>query len=231
MTKLKLNLMIMLMLYLFTGSMRAEKNVTVYKGTDTQGMIPVAGGMFNYYNKSQYVIPAAQLTDMVGSNIYALAYHLTTDNDNEMMEGSVNVYIKEVGYTTISSFEPVVDQDLYYQGQLTLSKVGNERMILMALKTPYFYKGGNLLIDFENPEKGEKISKKFYGKKVEGASIAVFDADKSKLESRTPNQYDFIPTTTFMYYPCPVITGVNTTPTSATVNWTGENNNYRLRYS
>ena len=103
MTKLKLNLMIMLMLYLFAGSMRAEKNLTVYEGTDTQGMIPVAGGMFNYYNKSQYVIPAAQLTDMVGSNIYALAYHLTTDNDNEMMEGSVNVYIKEVGYTTISS--------------------------------------------------------------------------------------------------------------------------------
>ena len=231
MTKLKLNLMIMLMLYLFAGSMRAEKNLTVYEGTDTQGMIPVAGGMFNYYNKSQYVIPAAQLTDMVGSNIYALAYHLTTDNDNEMMEGSVNVYIKEVGYTTISSFEPVVDQDLYYQGQLTLSKVGNERMILMALKTPYFYKGGNLLIDFENPEKGEQKSKKFYGKKVKGTSIAVFDADKSKLESRTPNQYDFIPATTFMYYPCPVITGVNTTPTSATINWTGENNSYRLRYS
>lgn len=231
MTKLKLNLMIMLMLYLFAGSMRAEKNLTVYEGTDTQGMIPVAGGMFNYYNKSQYVIPAAQLTDMVGSNIYALAYHLTTDNDNEMMEGSVNVYIKEVGYTTISSFEPVVDQDLYYQGQLTLSKVGNERMILMALKTPYFYKGGNLLIDFENPEKGKTKSKKFYGKKVEGASIAVFDADKSKLESKTPNQYNFIPATTFMYYPCPVITGVNTTPTSATINWTGENNSYRLRYS
>ena len=219
------------MLYLFAGSMRAEKNLTVYEGTDTQGMIPVAGGTFNYYNKSQYVIPAAQLTDMVGSNIYALAYHLTTDNDNEMMEGSVNVYIKEVGYTTISSFEPVVDQDLYYQGQLTLSKVGNERMILMALKTPYFYKGGNLLIDFENPEKGEQKSKKFYGKKVKGTSIAVFDADKSKLESKTPNQYDFIPTTTFMYYPCPVITGVNTTPTSATVTWTGENNSYQLRYS
>ena len=231
MTKLKLNLMIMLMLYLFAGSMRAEKNLTVYEGTDTQGMIPVAGGTFNYYNKSQYVIPAAQLTDMVGSNIYALAYHLTTDNDNEMMEGSVNVYIKEVGYTTISSFEPVVDQDLYYQGQLTLSKVGNERMILMALKTPYFYKGGNLLIDFEIPEKGEQKSKKFYGKKVKGTSIAVFDADKSKLESKTPNQYDFIPTTTFMYYPCPVITGVNTTPTSATVTWTGENNSYQLRYS
>ena len=66
MTKLKLNLMIMLMLYLFAGSMRAEKNLTVYEGTDTQGMIPVAGGTFNYYNKSQYVIPAAQLTDMVG---------------------------------------------------------------------------------------------------------------------------------------------------------------------
>ena len=33
MTKLKLNLMIMLMLYLFAGSMRAEKNLTVYEGT------------------------------------------------------------------------------------------------------------------------------------------------------------------------------------------------------
>ena len=201
MTKLKLNLMIMLMLYLFAGSMRAEKNLTVYEGTDTQGMIPVAGGTFNYYNKSQYVIPAAQLTDMVGSNIYALAYHLTTDNDNEMMEGSVNVYIKEVGYTTISSFEPVVDQDLYYQGQLTLSKVGNERMILMALKTPYFYKGGNLLIGIYEYIKGSYKKASFYGEIVDGASIQGHNG--SSLDAVSVNQRNFLPKTTFWYTKLP----------------------------
>lgn len=225
-------MIVMLVLCFFAGSMRAEKNLTVYEGTDTQGMVPVAGINFQYYNKSQYVIPAADLKDMVGSGIYCLIYYLTDLNGDDMMKGDINVYLKEVNYTTISQFESVSSEDLYYEGALTMTKVNNTRMVLITLKKPFFYNGSNLLIDFENPEKGESKGKKFYGKTVTGASIAKTEmSDKSKLESGTPTQYNFIPQTTFLYYPCPVITGVNTTPTSATINWTGENNSYRLRYS
>ena len=232
MTKLKLNLMIMLMLYLFTGSMRAEKNVTVYEGTDTQGMIPVAGGMFNYYNKSQYVIPAAQLTNLVGSSVLGLIYYPTAGNNGKMMTGSVNIYLKEVAYTSITNFEPVSEQEQYYEGQLTLSEANNTQMVIITLSKPFFYNGGNLLIDFENSDKGQAASVNFYGKEVTGASISAYAiSDKSQLETNTPSQYNFIPKTTFLYNPAPVVTGVSTTPTTITVNWTGENNSYRLRYS
>ena len=159
-------MIVMLVLCFFAGSMRAEKNLTVYEGTDTQGMVPVAGINFQYYNKSQYVIPAADLKDMVGSGIYCLIYYLTDLNGDDMMKGDINVYLKEVNYTTISQFESVSSEDLYYEGALTMTKVNNTRMVLITLKKPFFYNGSNLLIDFENPEKGESKGKKFYGKTV-----------------------------------------------------------------
>jgi len=229
--KSKFSLIVMFLLCMLVGGMRAQSNLTVYQGTDYLGMVPVAGVNFNYYTRSQYVIPAADLKDMKGSGIYCLIYYLDDFNDGKMMKGDVNVYLKEVNYTTISKFEPVSSEDLYYEGALTMTKVDNTRMVLITLKKPFVYNGGNLLIDFENPEIGDAKGKRFYGKKVTGASISAYGSTKSELESKTPSQYNFIPQTTFLYYPRPEITGVSTTPTTATVNWTGQSNSYQLRYS
>ncbi len=230
--KSKFSLIVMFLLCMLAGGIKAQSHLTVYQGTVENGQVPVTGASFQYYNKSQYVIPAADLKSMVGSGIYCLIYYLTSLNNDDMMKGNVNVYLKEVNYTTISQFEPVSSEDLYYEGALTLSKVDDTRMVLITLKKPFIYNGGNLLIDFENPEKGTAKGKKFYGKTVTGASItktAMYD--KSQLESGTPTQNNFIPQTTFLYYPRPEITEVSTTPTTATVNWTGKSNSYQLRYS
>ena len=214
----------MLLLLFFAGSMKASY-LTVYQGTVENGSVPFGGVNFNYYTKSQYVIPAANLKNMVGGGIYCLMYYLTNFNAGEMPEEKVKVYMKEVNYTTISTFEPLSANDLVYEGTLTESETSGIRLLLVTLDKPFIYKGGNLLIDFENTETGTALGKKFYGKTVNGASITTLSIGQSV------SQCNFIPQTTFLYNPKPTITSITSTPTTATVSWTGESNSYQLRYS
>ena len=138
----------MLLLFFFVGSMKASY-LTVYQGTVENGLVPFGGVNFNYYTKSQYVIPAANLKNMVGGGIYCLMYYLTNFNAGEMPEEKVKVYMKEVNYTTISTFEPLSANDLVYEGTLTESETSGIRLLLVTLDKPFIYKGGNLLIDID----------------------------------------------------------------------------------
>ena len=205
----------MLLLFFFVGSMKASY-LTVYQGTVENGSVPFGGVNFNYNTRSQYVIPAANLKNMVGGGIYCLMYYLTNFNAGEMPEEKVKVYMKEVNYTTISTFEPLSANDLVYEGTLTESETSGIRLLLVTLDKPFIYKGGNLLIDFENTETGTALGKKFYGKTVNGASITTWKIGQSV------SQCNFIPQTTFLYNPKPTITSITSTPTTATVSWTGE---------
>ena len=206
----------MLLLFFFVGSMKASY-LTVYQGTVENGLVPFGGVNFDYNTRSQYVIPAANLKNMVGGDIYCLMYYLTNFNAGEMPEEKVKVYMKEVNYTTISTFEPLSANDLVYEGTLTESETSGIRLLLVTLDKPFIYKGGNLLIDFENTETGTALGKKFYGKTVNGASITTWSIGQSV------SQCNFIPQT--------ITNATSYTPTTATVGWTGENKNYKLRYS
>ena len=214
----------MLLLFFFVGSMKASY-LTVYQGTVENGLVPFGGVSFDYNTRSQYVIPAANLKNMVGGGIYCLMYYLTNFNAGEMPGEKVKVYMKEVDYTTISTFEPLSDDDQVYEGTLTESETSGIRLLLVTLDKPFIYKGGNLLIDFENTETGTALGKKFYGKTVNGASITTWSIGQSV------SQCNFIPQTTFLYNAKPTITSITSTPTTATVSWTGESNSYQLRYS
>ena len=224
MYKNKCRLFTMLLLFFFVGSMKASY-LTVYQGTNSYGLVPFGGVNFDNYSRSQYVIPAADLKNMVGGEIYGLMYYLTNDNAGKMPEEKVKVYMKEVDYTTISTFEPLSDDDQVYEGTLEESVVSEISILLVTLNKPFIYKGGNLLIDFENAETGEELGRSFYGKTVNGASITTW-----KINQKI-TQCNFIPQTTFLYNAKPTIYGTATTPTAAAVAWTGDDNNYQLRYS
>ena len=171
------------------------------------------------------MIPAANLKNMVGGEIYGLMYYLTNFNAGKMPGEKVKVYMKEVDYTTISTFEPLSDDDQVYEGTLKESVVSEISLLIVTLNKPFIYKGGHLLIDFENTETGEEQGRSFYGKTVNGASITTWKIGQSVT------QCNFIPQTTFLYNAKPTIYGTATTPTAAAVAWTGEDDNYKLRYS
>ena len=127
----------------FTG-VRAE-TLTLYDGSETSTEIPANVFYFDEYTKSQFVIPAADLTALGTTPIRALTFY-SSNLTAEYTTGSlVDVFLKEVEDATISDF--VEKSGIVYSGTLSFSEEGE---LTIEFETPYNYSGGNLLVGFEN---------------------------------------------------------------------------------
>ena len=228
MIKLKLSL-VMLLLCLFAGGMKAKDELStllVSNGTHSQGMVPFHGAAFDKNSRSQYVVPATELKNMVGGGIHCLMYFCTSDNSGKMPGGKVKIYMKEVNYTAMTEFEPVSDNDLVFYDYLEADET-DPNSLLITFNKPYLYKGGNLLICFENTPTTENTVKKFYGKKTDYVTGLKTDNIGQK-----PGKAYFLPKTEFIYYPpTTAIRGTFTTPDIAALAWSGQSDSYQLRYS
>lgn len=228
------NLITLLFLLSFVVGVKAQQKLTVYSGTDYKTCVPVniSAGVYKCL-KSQYVIPAADLFSMVNGSIYCITYHARVTNSKNLpytTAKDVGIYIKEVGYDKVSEFETLTDDDLICKGKLTVEKVDDSNGLLMiTLDKPYVYKGGNLLIASETSEAvGSKVIS-FYGKTTTNNTNVCGQADKIEKVETTLGK--FIPETTFLYYAAPTVTGVATTPATATLSWKGDTEKYNLRYT
>ena len=219
----------MLLLCLFAGGMKAKDELStllVSNGTYSQGMVPFHGAAFDKNSRSQYVVPATELKNMVGGGIHCLMYFCTSDNSGKMPGGKVKIYMKEVNYTAMTEFEPVSDNDLVFYDYLKADET-DPNSLLITFNKPYLYKGGNLLICFENTPTTEKTVKKFYGKKTDYVTGLKTDNIGQK-----PGEAYFLPKTEFIYYPpTTAIRGTFTTPDIAALAWSGQSDSYQLRYS
>lgn len=222
------NLITLLFLLSFVVGVRAQQQLTVSDGTVKKPQAPVDIVSGNYATKSQFVIPGSDLYSMYNGYIDSLSFY-----PNEVSNGAipytsdkdVSIYIKEVSYTQISGLENLTDDDLVFKGKIHVDKDEKGVAYLrFKLIKPYHYKGGNLLIGSEATEKISSKSINFFGSKVSKACYAY-------VKGITEGQYDFIPKTTFTYYAAPTITDIVTTPTTATVSWTGDAEKYKLRYA
>jgi hypothetical protein len=228
MIKLKLSL-VMLLLCLFAGGMKAKDELStllVSNGTSSQGMVPFHGYAFDKNSRSQYVVPATELKNMIGGGIHCLMYFCTSDNSGKMPGGKVKIYMKEVNYTAMTEFEPVSDNDLVFYDYLKADET-DPNSLLITFNKPYLYKGGNLLICFENTPTTENTVKKFYGKKTDYVTgLMTYNIGQE------PGEAHFLPKTAFIYYPpTTAIRGTFTTPDIAALAWSGQSDSYQLRYS
>lgn len=165
--------------------------LTVFDGTSTSNVIPLYIFYFDSYTKSQYVIPAEDLVDIMGGEISAMKYY--SSNTTSYTTGcEVDVYLKEVDYTTITEYEDKSTAQVVYTGTLSLD--ANQEM-LITFDTPFTYHGGNLLVGTENLTTTGYKNVSFYGTTVEGASIG--GQNSSGSASAPANQKNFIPKTTF----------------------------------
>jgi hypothetical protein len=209
--------------------------LTVYDGTDQNMNIPMPVNDFNQYTRTQYVIPASDLTDMADGTITGISLYTTINSMPYTTAATVDVYLKEVNTTTISSFVDKATATTVYQGQIEFVKEGTGGMATITFANPYQYNGGNLLIGFENTTKpeGEYIS--FYGTDVTWYSAVYRKAD-SVDELNDCNQRKYIPKTTFNYTafvgtPKPTSLLVSDiTAHAAKVTWKGRLNTFNLRY-
>ena len=207
-----------------------QETLTVHDGTSTNGYVPLYGFYADAYLKSEFVIPASDLSVMAGGSISSMKFYAS---QSSVSWGSANfqVFLKEVSSTSISSFSG--PGTTVYQGSLSIS---NGEMVINFTNS-YQYDGGNLLVGIYNTVTGSYVTSSWYGETVSGASVQGYSY--SDLTSITATQRDFIPKTTFTYEPaqvsCPKprdLAASNIAPTSATISWTGNDNanSYEVMY-
>ena len=226
-------LLILMMALMVPWTVKAQQTLTVCDGTQISNRIPMYVYYFDAYARSQYIIPADSLTAMIDGNITSLHYY-TSYTTNYTTDKTVTFYIKEVNYTTITSFEDPSTATMVYNGYVEFELVGDKCETTITFSAPYQYNGGNLLIGCDNDEKGSWKNISFYGASVNGAAIYGYD------NSGTPtscSSTSFIPKTTFTYEEntsdCDFPTSIainNITHNSATVTWEGDGSAWNFRY-
>ena len=198
-------LFILSILFAFASTMKAQHELTAYSGASSgYTSFPVNTGVFHYYTRSQYVIPASLLTDMSGGKIHALKFY-TTSSDDYTTLSDVDVYIKEVSYTSMTTFESKSNCTMIYQGKLHFNPAasGGGGELIIAIATPFQYGGGNLLIGMENTSLTDKSLVKNIAylcyDNFPDTWPSVYDDYRSSPSALQAQQRKTVPKTTFYY--------------------------------
>ncbi len=202
-------------------------SITVNDGTSTNNYVPVYGYYVDALSKSQFIIPAANLTDMTGKLIQKMTFYAS--NANVSWTGAqFEVYVAEVDYTAFDA-ATLVDW-------ATMTKVRNagslaivDNQMVVELTTPYQYMGGNLMVGILETTSGQFSSCSWYGVTQE-TNTAIGGYESSKALS----VYQFLPKTKFEYDEMPncYASGLTIVPAaqSADLTWTSENDNFDIWY-
>ncbi len=208
---------------------QAQETLTVHDGTTTNNVVPAYIHYFDDFTRSQFVIPAADLTAMSGATISEMKFYTTASNVPYTTVSTVNVYMKEVSYTTMTALEPNTGAEMVYTGTLEVVTAGSGGEMTITLASPYTYQGGNLLIGIENTTDAGYKNIYFYGETVTGASWGGYNS--TSLDGVTGSARNFIPKTTFTYQAgqitCNGVKGLavdTATSNSMTLSWIDTNN-------
>ena len=182
----------------YTGSKTLDYTIlntyglTVHNGLTTNKYVPIYGFYVDYSVKSEFVMPAAELSAMNGKDIYKLSFYLKQKASGSWGNARFQVFLKEVDFTSFSSttFNGNDGATIVYEGALD----GTQNVMNIEFTTPYKYHGGNLLVGIYQSKNGNFSSVSFYGETVTGASL-------SKYGYYDTIKHDFLPKTTFWYGP------------------------------
>jgi hypothetical protein len=180
-------------------NMYCMETLTVYDGTTTNNTVPAYIFYFEQFTRSQFVIPAGELTEMMGTPISSMTFYTTSSNVPYTTVSPADVYLKEVDYTSISAYEPKSSATIVYSGFFDIVSTNNGGKMTINFSTPYTYQGGNLLVGIENTDDVNWKNINYYGQNVSGASVSGYNSNS--LDDVQPTQRNFIPKTTFGFIP------------------------------
>ena len=169
-------------------------SLTVNDGSTTNSYVPVYGMWVDNYSKSQFIIPATELTAMQYGIINKLTFYSSKANVS-WGNAEFEVYMTEVDKTTFDDatlLDWATMDKVMNAGSLSIS--GNKMEV--TLDATYQYLGSNLLIGILQTTKGTYSSCYWYGVSSED-NVAIGGYESSKA---TSNQ-KFLPKTTFDYTP------------------------------
>ena len=179
--------------------------LTVETSTTNQ-YVPVYGYYCDQFSRSQFIIPAENMEDMLNNNLNGMTFY-STNKSVSWGSAEFDVYLKEVSGTTISELNDWDTLNKVYSGSLSISN----GMMVITFTDSYQYQGGNLLVGINQTKKGSHNSCNWIGTTANGASLGGYNS--------SINQQNFLPITTFAYTPGEAL-GI-TKPTDVTINYTG----------
>ena len=181
----------------FTNMQCIPETLTVYEGNEISSSVPAFISMFDFFTRSQFVIPSDDLADMTGMIISSMTFYTTASGVPYTTVSAADVYLKEVDYTAISEYEPKTSATTVYSGCFDILNTDYGGKLTINFSTPYTYNGGNLLVGIENTEVVGYKGIVFMGQTVNEASIS---GSSGSTETIPATQRNFIPETTFGYY-------------------------------
>lgn len=165
--------------------------ITLHNGTATNSSVPVYGSFCDIYPRSEFLMPASELTAMSGKAVTSMQFYLCS-KARKAWGGTFQVFMKEVEGTTLSGFSGTDGATIVYEGSLD----GTGNVMTVNFDTPYAYNGGNLLVGFYRTTKGDFSEVSFYGETVSGASVF---GSTNVFGPCSANQGNFLPKTTLWY--------------------------------
>ena len=167
--------------------------MTVCEDTDESEYAPFRGLDLTDYQRTEFVIPASELTAMNGQIIKELKFHMTSSGSN--WTNTFTVFMREVDNTTFPSESPSFlgtgGATEVFSGQPSVAN----QTVTFTFDENYQYQGGNLLIGCYVEKSSSWSNLSFYGKTVSGACVHGRNTDSMDAVSAT--RYDFLPTVSF----------------------------------
>jgi len=206
-------------------SFMPKYELTVGNGNNYNAYIPIYTYAIDYTTKGQFIVPAADLTDLLYANISKMTFYASSETGN-MGTATFNILIGELDNVTSfenNEFFDWSDMTSVYSGSLSVSE-GKMEIILTA---PYQYMGGNLLVGIAQTASGSTSGYLgWYG--LETTDYCAYGGYEMTAYSYTSySRYKFMPKTTFSYTPGTVPTcvkpgnlSISQTSGSATLTWT-----------
>ena len=228
-TRLARAAMTLLLALLTTVGAWAQETLTVNDGTDKNSYVPFYGLYADTQGAaSECVIPSDVLGDMVGGEITAIKFYLSTPA-GAAWTATFQVYLSEIDETTLTEISGPSSGTVVFTGYLDAT--GTE--LTITFDAPYTYNGGNLLIGSYVSEAGNWKSAYFTGTNQDN-NTAWYRTSATASGSAAK----FLPKTTFTYTPastggCDMPTSIavnNITANGATVTWESEGEKWNLRY-
>ena len=175
--------------------------ITQPETTISNQYAPIYGYYAEAFQKCEFIIPASELTGLVGKHINGLTFHVSDTTGSNLnadfgaavfkvfMEATTSSTISAFGFTNGTSTE-------YYTGALTVV----DGVMTINFTTSFSYTNGhNLHIGIWETTKGSYKKVFFKGRRAAGACVAAKNNNSSATLNSltTANQLNFLPLTTF----------------------------------
>ena len=175
-----------------------EYSLTINDGTYSYSNFPVYGYNADCYQKSQFVIPASNLTNLQGMTLTEMQFYLSYKAD-KVWNGTFEVYLGPCDFDLFSSlsFADISEHTKVYTG--TLDGTGDTMNVVFD--TGYTYTGGNLLVTFFEVETGACARANFYGVNDNNLPnyTGIYAYNGSEPTFNSPSGTYFVPKVTIKY--------------------------------